>query len=55
MIRTPNVLCKIVCERIRESVYVRENCLRVSERMCECESVRKCACKGIRVSLGENM
>lgn len=49
MIRTPNVLCMIVCERIRVSVYVREDCLRVSERMCEC--VRKCACKGVRVSL----
>lgn len=36
MIRTPNVLCMIVCERIRASVYVREDCLRVSERMCVC-------------------
>ena len=43
----------IVCERIRVSVCEREDCLRVSEIMCEC--VGKCACKGVRVSLGENM
>lgn len=39
MIRTPNVVCKIVCERIRVSLYVREDCLTVSERMCVCEKV----------------
>lgn len=52
MIRTPNIVCKIVCERIRVSVYVREDCLRVSERMCECVKrvhvrVSECLCERI--------
>lgn len=42
-----------VWENSCECVWERENCLRVSEIMCEC--VGKCACKGVRVSLGENM